>query len=151
MLPKCFANSGKRFLETRRVPLNLESMESRITPASASVTFTDRDGDLVTVTAKLPGAAVPPLHAFDLEFVPAGTKGQLKTLTLTDPGFDGAKILFSVIRKPGGDGLAHVGFIDAHTVDLDCVVVKGDLGKIMVGDGFTANDPGLNLLQTRTM
>jgi hypothetical protein len=127
--------------------LNLESFETRITPASASVTYTDIDGDIVRITASLPGTAIPPLDAGDLTL--AG--GQLQTLTLTEAGFDGARIVFSVTKKPGGDGLAHVGFINATGRDLDRVVVKGDLGRIVAGDAVTANDPGLNLLQVRTM
>jgi hypothetical protein len=127
--------------------LNLESFETRITPASASVTYTDIDGDIVRITASLPGTAIPPLDVGDLTL--AG--GQLQRLTLTEAGFDGAKIVFSVTKKPGGDGLAHVGFINATGRDLDRVVVKGDLGRIVAGDAVTANDPGLNLLQVRTM
>jgi hypothetical protein len=44
-----------------------------------------------------------------------------------------------------------VGFIDATGRDLDRVVVKGDLSKIVAGDSITANDPGLNLLRVRSM
>jgi hypothetical protein len=123
----------------------LELLESRIAPA-AVVTYTDVDGDLVKITA-----SKGPLDTADLTFVGGGTSGQLGTLDLTDPGFGGARIIFSVTKKPGGDGLAHVGFINAGGVDLDRVVVKGDLGRIGAGDAATANDPGLNLLQVRSM
>jgi hypothetical protein len=124
---------------------SIEPLEARVAPA-AVVIYTDMDGDLVKITA-----SKGPLDAADLSFVGGGSSGQLATLHLTDPGFDGARIIFSVTKKPGGDGLAHVGFINATGVDLDRVVVKGDLGRIHAGDATTTNDPGLNLLQVRTM
>jgi hypothetical protein len=123
----------------------IETLEARIAPA-AVVTYTDLDGDLVKITA-----SKGPLALNKLTFVGGGTEGQLAKLDLTDSAFDGAKITFSVTRKSGGDGLAHVGFIDATGRDLDRVVVKGDLSKIVAGDATTANDPGLNLLQVRSM
>src|SRR5262245_62176928 len=88
--------------------LALESFESRIAPASPAVTYTDADGDFVRITASLPLAALPPLDASDLAFVGGGSDGQLRTLTLTEADFDGARITFAVTKKPGGDGLAHV-------------------------------------------
>jgi hypothetical protein len=124
---------------------SIEPLEARVAPA-AVVTYTDTDGDVVKITA-----SNGPLDAADLTFVGGGIDGQLATLNLTDPGFDGARIIFSVTKKPGGDGVAHVGFINADGVDLDRVVVKGDLGRILAGDATTADDPGLNLLQVRTM
>src|SRR5687767_8076388 len=134
------------------VPARIESLESRIAPASVFVTYTDVDGDLVKITASNRGAVAPPLDKVgDLAFVGGGTDGQLATLTLTESGFDGASIVFTVTKKAGGDGLAHVGFINAGFGDLDRVIVKGDLGRIMAGDLATADDPGLNLLQVRTM
>jgi hypothetical protein len=131
--------------------MNIEPLESRIAPAAISVFYTDVDGDLVKITASKLGTVAPPLDAGDLSFVGGGSSGQLATLNLTDLGFDGAGIVFTVAKKPGGDGLAHVGFINAGGVDLERVVLKGDLGRIVAGDATTADDPGLNLLQVRTM
>lgn len=132
-----------------RHQLSMESLESRINLASTSVTYTDTDGDVVRIKATLPGSAAPPLDIGDLLF--QLNSNQLVRLSLDEAGFDNAKIVFSVTKKPGGDGRAHVGFIDATGVDLKKVVVKGDLGKISAGDATTANDPGLNLLQVRSM
>ncbi len=129
----------------------IELLESRIAPAAVSFIYQDLDGDLVKITASRAGAAAPPLDAADLALVGGGATGQLATLTLTEAGFDGAKIVFTVTKKPGGDGLAHVGFINAFDRSLDQVIVKGDLGRIVAGDTITANDPGLNLLQVRAM
>ena len=96
-----------------------------------------------------PGGAPP--DGFDLTFTDGDPDGQLATLKLIGAGFNGARIVFSVTKTPGADGLAHVGFINASGIDLDRVVVKGDLGKIIAGDSITTNDPGLNLLQARSM
>jgi hypothetical protein len=87
--------------------MNIEPLESRIAPASVTVPYTDIDGDLVKITATLPGTALPPLDAGDLAFVP-GKPGQLARLNLTDSGFTGANIVFTVTKAPAGDGLAHV-------------------------------------------
>jgi hypothetical protein len=122
----------------------VEPLEARIAPA-AFVTYTDVDGDLVKITA-----SKGPLDLTDLSLT-GGMSGQLTKLNLTDANFDGAKIVFTVTKKPGGDGLAHVGFIDATGRDLDSVVVKGDLARIVVGDPGSTNDPGLNLLSVRSM
>jgi hypothetical protein len=131
--------------------MQIEPLEQRIAPAAALFTYMDLDGDLVKVTATgKAGAPAPPLDATDFAFVGGGAAGQLAKLTLTEAGFDGAKIVFSVTKSPGGDGLAHAGVIDATLIDLDQVVVKGDLGRILVGDNVISNDPGLNLLQVRT-
>jgi hypothetical protein len=130
--------------------MNIEPLESRIAPASVAVTYTDIDGDLVKITARLPGATVPPLDVADLTFVGGGTDGQLATLTLTVPLFQNASIGFAVTKKPGGDGLANVGFIDATGRDLASVTVKGDLGKIAVGDTDTTTT-ALGKLSVRSM
>ncbi len=108
---------------------SLEPLEARIAPA-ATVTYTDWDGDIVKITA-----STGPLDEADLSFIGGGTSGQLDTLTLLDPEFAGAKITFSVKKADGGDGQADVDFIDAAGVDLASVSVKGDLGRIDVGDG----------------
>lgn len=125
-----------------------ERLESRINLAATSVTYADVDGDLVRITATLPGAAAPPLDVADLQLT-GGATGQLQRLTLADAGFTGAGIVFSVVKKPGGDGLADVGSINAANIDLGRVVVKGDLGQIVVGN---RNDPApaLTLLKARS-
>jgi hypothetical protein len=129
----------------------IEPLESRIAPATVFVTYTDADGDLVKITASRAGTSVPPLDATDLAFVGGGSSGQLATLNLTAANFGGASIIFAVTKKAGGDGLAHVGFINAPGVDLNVVMVKGDLGRITAGDAISSGDSGLNLLSARTM
>jgi hypothetical protein len=140
----------RRCTSTRSARLSLQPLEDRCTPASAFVTFTDADGDLVKVTASKPGQVAPPLTLPNLT-LSGGTAGQLQTLNLTDPGFDGARITITAKKKAGGDGLVNVGYINATFRDLDRVIVKGDLAKIFCGDPATIDDPGLNLLKVRSM
>jgi hypothetical protein len=134
----------------RRARLTLQALEDRSTPAAVSLIYTDIDGDLVKITTSKPGQVAPPLDMADLT-LSGGSSGQLQTLSLTDPGFDGAKVVINAKKKPGGDGLVNVGYINATFRDLDKVIVKGDLAKIFVGDPMSLIDPGLNLLRVRSM
>ena len=122
----------------------IEPLEQRIAPA-AIVTYTDIDGDLVKITA-----SKGPLNLGDLTFLGGGSAGQLAKLDLTDAGFDGASIVFSVTKMGGGDGLAKVGYLKADGVDLDRVIVQGDLAKIVVGDA-DHRDVAPKLLSATTM
>lgn len=133
----------------------IEPLESRIAPA-ATFTFMDVDGDIATVTTSKGTSA-------DL----AEANGVL-TFSLPDPGapdvprqllkidlsltlpisqtFMGTDLTVKVTRMaPGGDGLVHVGFIDARelvlgspeeSIDLGTVTIGGDLGQIEAGFGF---------------
>ena len=78
--------------------LSVEQLESRLAPASASVGYTDIDGDFVKISATAPGLTAPPLNLLDLSFVNSFGSGQLGRLVLTDPGFNGAKISFTQAR-----------------------------------------------------
>jgi hypothetical protein len=130
--------------------MNIEPLESRIAPASIFVTFTDIDGDVVKITATNALTVAPPLDLNDLTIVPVGVGGQLRSLNITDAGFAGANITFTVTQKPGGDGLAHVGLINAIGVDLGNVTVKGDLGSIDAGDA-TLTTPAVKILSARSI
>jgi hypothetical protein len=55
-----------------------------------------------------------------------------------------------VTKKPGGDGLAAVGRINAGTNNLGAVIVKGDLGNIDAGSG-SADVPAVKSLSVRSM
>jgi hypothetical protein len=107
---------------------SIEILEARIAPA-AVVTYTDIDGDLVKITANK-----GPLDITDLTFLGGGFGGQLSTLDLRDVGFQGADIKVSVARKVGGDGKAHIGFINATGRDLGTVTIPGDVSYFSVGD-----------------
>jgi hypothetical protein len=92
---------------------------------------------------------------FDLRFANLGF--QLERLDLTDPSFAHAKIEFSAMRQDAnkdgrldGDGEVNVGYIDATGNDLGRLILRGDLGRIDVGDGDPL-DPALKRLDVRSI
>jgi hypothetical protein len=92
------------------------------------VTYTDVDGDLVTVKT-----TVGTLSGLNFTFVPAGTHGglQLQKLDLSSPTFINSNVTFTAKRTAaGGDGFVNVGYIDALGNTLGAVSVNGDLGQI---------------------
>ena len=112
-----------------------EPLEARIAPA-AMFTFTDVDGDQVTVSsskgkpgdfhnaAKIVGSV---LTLLDLSTMTFGAE------------FQGASITIAAKPGPtGGDGRVNVGYINAAGRDLLSVTVGGDLGAIDAGDSDTA-------------
>ncbi len=120
-----------------------------IVPGGKVATFTDVDGDLVTVkTTK---------GVFDgSEFVGIETgangAGQLQRLVL-DADFTGANITLSAKRSAnGGNGFVNLGFLDATGVDLGAVVIAGDLGRLVAGTaGGNEKVPALKSLTVQTL
>jgi len=106
----------------------LEALEDRIAPAGL-VSFTDVDGDTVQVKSSKGTNA-------DLQAALHITDGQLQAVDFAgNPLFQGTSLDILVQSKGAkGDGFVNVGLIDAHGIDLASVNVKGDLGKILVGD-----------------
>ena len=94
-------------------------------------TFTDVDGDLVTVKTSKP---LPP---GDFDFLTKSSNPLREELLGINLGQEaaGVSISLTVKRAPGGDGRVNVGFIDAHGVDLGAVKIMGDLGGIDAGAG----------------
>lgn len=125
----------------------LEILESRIAPA-AVFRYTDVDGDKVTLTSSTGVDA-------DLGNAAHVGGGQLQLLDLQTAMFGNefrdADLTFSVVKAAGGDGLAHVGFINATGVDLGKVTIKGDLARIVAGDATVVDDPGLKALSVRSL
>lgn len=122
--------------------LFLEALESRIAPAT--LTYTDVDGDRVTISSSkgdLAGRAT---------FADAGEGQQLQKLDLTDDIFANANIKVTVKKGTNGDGFANVGFIDATGNDLSNVRVAGDLGRIVAGDA-NVNTPAIKSLRVASM
>jgi hypothetical protein len=105
----------------------IETLESRIAPAS--VIFTDQDGDKVkfaTSQGDLTGLVTQ---------VTVAGKGSVYGLDLTDAGFDGTNLTVSVSKAKQGDGIAIIGNIHAGTNNLGTVRIEGDLGGIDAGNG----------------
>src|SRR5262249_25573729 len=118
----CRARSASAGRSRRYLP-SLEALEPRYAPATLA--YTDVDGDKVTITSsvgRLAGRATI-------------VGGQLQMLDLSDPSFRLADITFSVVKVANGDGRANVGYINGDGRDLGNVTVKGDLGRIVCGDG----------------
>ncbi len=114
-----------------------------------TATFTDVDGDFVTVKTTVGTLGLENFTGFE-----TGTfrKGQLQTLTL-GAGFAGAAI--TITAKPGsvgGNGFVNIGFIDATSVDLAAVTVAGDLGRIHAGTvGGDVKVPALKSLTVQSI
>lgn len=110
-----------------------ESPDLKIVNANTA-TYTDADGDLVTV--KVSNGS---LDVSNFTFGRVTIKGaSLVSLNLTDDpaGFTGAKISITAKRGPtGGDGFVNVGEIYAGGINLGNVKVNGDLGSITAGTG----------------
>lgn len=128
----------------------IEPLELRIAPAAVfvnatTVTYTDVDGDHVTVHSSKPifnaGLANITTTASDLgdhlDQLVLGTTaaGAMISITATP-----SNVLSSggASTSVAGDGLVNVGYINATGFDLAGVTVKGDLGQIDVGDSDTA-------------
>src|SRR5262245_44009285 len=112
----------------------VEVLESRVAPAS--ITFTDVDGVIATITSSKGSAAQLQQVAI---FAPEGLGQELQELRLSDlpKAFKGAKI--SITKGTFDDAqLVHVGFVDATGIDLGKLTVDGDLGRILAGDANSA-------------
>ncbi len=117
----------------------IEPLEARIAPASV-LTYTDIDGDRVTITSTLGDLAG---HA-------SIVGGQLRVLDLSAPSFDGTSITVSVVKAGAGDGLVAIGRINGGTNDFGAIVIKGDLGDIDAGSN-TAGTPAIKSLSVRSL
>jgi hypothetical protein len=116
-----------------------EALESRIAPAAViptvspdgrKATWTDVDGDSVTLTI-----TKGTLDASNLDLESAGGGAILQGLNLTDVEFKGTAVTISA--KPdkilGGDAAVNVGYINATGNALGAVKIVGDLARIDAG------------------
>jgi hypothetical protein len=98
-----------------------------------SATFTDADGDRVTVKTT---AGVLDAGRFTFRGTGFTAMGaQLDYLDLSAAMFTGAKITISAKRSTNGDGFANVRVIDATGVNLAGLTVGGDLAQVFAGTG----------------
>ncbi len=115
-----------------------------------TATFTDVDGDLVTVKV-----SKGTLSFADFLLAPAGSVGgyQLQAINFADDGgeFKGANLTITAAPSAlGGDGFVNVGYLNATLLDLGTVSIDGDLGAVNAGDG-NATTPGLDALTIHSM
>ncbi len=101
-----------------------------------TATFTDVDGDLVTVKTTAGTFDASNFGIYSLNPLLVG-HGQFSQLDVSDAEFAGANITITAKRAValGGDGLVNLGFLDATGVDLGVFSLKGDLGRVEIGDG----------------
>ncbi|MEQ1861475.1 MAG: hypothetical protein ABMA13_16255 [Chthoniobacteraceae bacterium] len=132
---------------------SIEPLECRIAPAALSgtiLTYTDADGDAVTVTFKTKATLTEGVFTFDSAFGNAGPQ-QLRIIDLTgDPKFAKSSLAVTVVQAGGGDGEAAIGYINATGIDLKNVIIPGDLGRVDAGDA-KLNSPGVKLLNVAAL
>jgi autotransporter-associated beta strand protein len=97
-----------------------------------SVTFTDGDGDIVTIKSTTKAT----FTADEFKLVPFGGAIGGSTLAEIDLGaaFKNMPLTITAKRGPlGGNGFANLGYLNATGVDLGVVSIAGDLGRIDAG------------------
>jgi uncharacterized repeat protein (TIGR01451 family) len=112
-------------------------------------TFIDTDGDRAKLSVSKGELSLSDL---DFAFNATNTGLQLQSLNLFDDGteFVGAKVTLTASKKAGGDGLVHLGLLNAGGSDLGKVTIKGDLGRIFAGD-FSSSAAGVASLSTHSV
>jgi hypothetical protein len=141
-----------------RPQLRLETLESRRAPATLAadhktVTFTDIDGDVASVTFSAPvlnDTNVATVLHFDGGMLPNDntTPQQLQTIDLT--GLTGVLSVTVKATTVVGDGKVDVGWVNATGKDVGTVTISGDLGRVTAGDA-TTKTPGLRALNVGSL
>ena len=133
--------------------IHIEILESRIAPAVIVnpaahniATYKDVDGDLVMI--KVSSGDLTAAGTFTT--FPTGAGDQLRKIDFHNGGFANADLTITVKKVAGGDGLAHIGYINSTGHDLGKVTIPGDLGAIDAGDSDVTK-PGLLALTARSM
>jgi uncharacterized repeat protein (TIGR01451 family) len=111
--------------------------------------FIDTDGDRAKLSVSKGELSLSDL---DFAFNATNTGLQLQSLNLFDDGteFAGAKVTLTASKKAGGDGLVHLGLLNAGGSDLGKVTIKGDLGRIFAGDS-SSSAAGVASLSTHSV
>ncbi len=132
---------------TKKAPSHriVEILEQRIAPA-AMITFTDVDGDTVTVSSSKGANADLTAAA---HFAASGGGQTLQLLDLTSNSiFKGTNLSITVTSNTTGH--VDVGLIDATNLDLGNVIIGGDLGAINAGDS-NAKTQALKRLEVNSL
>jgi hypothetical protein len=105
------------------------TVDATVSADGKSATFTDWDGDLVTIKTNRGTLDASTLKLSSPNALTGGS--HLVFADFTDAAFSGAKIKITARRGPdGGDGLVNLGGIDARGVALGKVSIDGDLTQI---------------------
>jgi hypothetical protein len=129
----------------------IEPLEVRIAPATLlpggkGVSYTDLDGDLVMLKTTLPVQSFQ--FTFDTPFETEGPQ-QLRLIDFTEGSVGTFSVTMTVKRGPQGDGLANVGEFRTDE-DMETVTIKGDLGRLIVGDSDPGK-PGIKTLNVNSL
>ena len=111
--------------------INAAGANLTLSTDNKTATFTDVDGDIVTVKRSLGTFSLG-----DFTITPAGIGGLLAELDLT-PEATGKTFDVSITAKVGpngGNGFVNVGEIEARQTDLGNVIIGGELQDLTVGD-----------------
>jgi hypothetical protein len=127
-------------------PLELRIAPATLLPGGKGVTYTDLDGDLVTLKTTLPVQSFQ--FIFDTTFETEGPQ-QLRLIDFTEGSVGTFSVTMTVKRGPQGDGLANVGEFRTDE-DMETVTIKGDLGRLIVGDADPAK-PGIKALNVNSL
>ncbi len=143
--PGSNARSGAPSSRGRAIGSMAEPLEARIAPATFinahMVTYTDVDGDLVTIHSSLPIFAKPNINNNTLlTFGTASADGtnMPQQLEKIDLGTLGSKVVtgddlsITAVKAGSGNGMVNVGAIDS-IYTIGHVYVQGDLGVISAG------------------
>src|SRR4030095_9728994 len=118
-----------------------EPLETRIAPAS--LTLTDVDGDKVVITVSK--------GSLELGGNVIVSGNQITMIDLSDSAFANANLKIVATRSDeGGDGFVNIGQINGGSHDLGKVSVDGDLGRITCGDGLP-DSPALKSLTVQSL
>jgi hypothetical protein len=139
---------------------SIECLEARIAPAAVFVntttaTYTDGDGDLVTVKFTKPILTAPTnttaSNVTDIVQV-TGTSLELIDLSSVAAKAQGTGISVTVHASLAGNGLADVGTINAPAISLGTVTIAGDLGVITtVSNSNPSSTAGVAALDVYSM
>lgn len=123
----------------------IEPLEARIAPA-ALVTFTDLDGDLVTVKTSKGTLGELQFAVGDL------SDHRLQTLDLSQSAdFDNFSVTITAVPQHGkGDGFVNIGRINATGRVLGAFIVDGNLGVLDAGN-TTVNAVAVQSLTVRSI
>ena len=124
------ANEGGTSRGAAYVVFGFGTADVTVATNGKSATFTDWDGDLVTIKSTRGPLDAAQFHLSSPNPLTGGAHLIYADFT-AGAGFAGANISFTAKRGPtGGDGLVNVGTIDARNVLLGKVSVDGDLQQL---------------------
>jgi len=129
----------------------IETLESRIAPATVTFPLTDANGDHVKFTASGPLVTTSNFVSTLVTVIPLLDVGKHDAfvVNLAGSSFAGANLTVSVTKVPGGDGQTYIG-ITAGANNLGTVNINGDLGLLVAGAGG-ASDIAIKSLTVKSI